>query len=234
MSAFQAAFFLRSQPWFAELPAALQEAAARSAYSVRVRKGQVALRSGEMPAGWHAVISGVLQLQYRTETAERLSGLLPLASGDWFDEGPLVQGQPRRHDVVALRDSELLCLPQPCFGELLAGSPAFSQAVIAQLGARVAQLTAVIELERTGSIEQRLALYLSRLLCPSLPRLDLGQEELGRMAGMSRQAVNRTLPRLEQRGLVSLRGGRVHGVDHAAVDAFLGLSLRGEKVLLRA
>lgn len=234
MAAFQAAFFLRSQYWFGELCPAQQEAAVSSAYSVRVRKGQLALCAGERPLGWHAVISGVLKLQYRTDAAQRLAGLLPLATGDWFDEGPLVQGQPRRYDALALRDSELLCLPQACFQELLAASPAFSQAVIGQLAVRLSQVTAVIELERTGSMEQRLALYLGRLLCPELPRLDLSQEELGCLSGMSRQAVNRTLPLLEQRGLIRLRSGRVHAVDHAAVDAFVGLDAADDPVRLRA
>jgi CRP-like cAMP-binding protein len=228
MAAFQAAFFLRNQYWFGELSPGQQEAAVGSAYSVRVRKGQLALCAGERPLGWHAVISGVLKLQYRTDASQRLAGLLPLATGDWFDEGPLVQGQPRRYDALAL------CLPQACFQELLAASPAFSQAVIGQLAVRLSQVTAVIELERTGSMEQRLALYLGRLLCPELPRLDLSQEELGCLSGMSRQAVNRTLPLLEQRGLIRLRSGRVHAVDHAAVDAFLGLGTADDQVRLRA
>jgi CRP/FNR family transcriptional regulator, cyclic AMP receptor protein len=65
------------------------------------------------------------------------------------------------------------------------------------------------------------ALYLSRIFRPGLRRLNLSQEELGHLVGLSRQTVNRTLKSLEQRGLVSLAFGRVVIPDENAMQAYL-------------
>ena len=66
-----------------------------------------------------------------------------------------------------------------------------------------------------------MALYLSRLFWRSTRRLNLTQEELGQLAGLSRQTVNRVLQALEAAGIVTLDFGRVAIVDDEALNAHL-------------
>jgi len=66
-----------------------------------------------------------------------------------------------------------------------------------------------------------LALYLSRLFWRSTRRLNLTQEELGQLVGLSRQTVNKVLQSLEGMGIVSLDFGRVAIVDDEALNAYL-------------
>ena len=66
-----------------------------------------------------------------------------------------------------------------------------------------------------------MALYLSRLFWRSTRRLNLTQEELGQLVGLSRQTVNKVLRSLEGMGIVSLDFGRVAIVDDEALNAYL-------------
>lgn len=220
MDRFQVARFLRLQPWFALLEPAVQEQVTRAAYTVRARKGEVVLPAREPALGWYAVLWGFVKLQSPAQD-EQVSAFLALTGGEWFGEGSVMKDEPRHYEVVALRDSELLCLPRRQFHELLAASLPFSHAVLRHMNQRLGQAMAIIEASRTGSLEQRLALYLSRMFWHGLRKLNLSQEELGCLAGMSRQAANRALGGLQRRGLVTLQLGRVVDIDQTALDAFV-------------
>ena len=62
---------------------------------------------------------------------------------------------------------------------------------------------------------------MSRLFWRSTRRLNLTQEELGQLVGLSRQTVNKVLRSLEGMGIVSLDFGRVAIVDDEALNAYL-------------
>ena len=220
---FQVARFLRMQPWFALLQPAAQDNLVRTAYALRARKGEVALPAGEPAQGWYAVLSGFVKLQ-TPAPQDQASAFLALPGGEWFGEGSAMKDEPRRYEVVALRDSELLCLPRRQFNDLLAASLPFSHAVLRHMNLRLGQAMTIIETHRTGSLEQRLALYLTRQFWHGLRKLNLSQEEFGCLAGMSRQAANRALRGLEARGLVALRFGRVVEVDQDALEGFVGMA----------
>ena len=149
------------------------------------------------------------------------SAYLALMAGEWFGEGSVLQDAPRRYEVVALRDSELVCMPRELFHQLMAASLPFCHAIMRHLNQRLGQAMAIIEANRTGSPEQRLALYLSRGFWNGPRQLHLSQEELGWLAGLSRQTVNRALRGLSERGLVGLQQGRVVEVAQEALQAFV-------------
>lgn len=220
MNRFQVARFLRMQPWLAELPPPAQESVIRASYTVHGKTGDVMLPWQERSEGWYAVLSGFVKLQSRGH-GDRASAFLALTGGEWFGEDSVMKQEPRHYDVVALRATELLCLPRAKFEELLATNLPFSQAVIRHMNLRLGQSMAIIESQRLGDLEQRLALYLSPMFWHGLRRLNLSQKELGILAGMSRQTVNHVLQSLEQRGLVCLKYGRVVSVDQAAIERLL-------------
>ncbi len=45
-----------------------------------------------------------------------------IPSGGWFGEGSLLKNEPRRYDIVALRDSTIAYVPRTTFMALLDGS----------------------------------------------------------------------------------------------------------------
>ena len=212
--------FLRFQPWFESLPQGTQQALLRATRVLRVPKGGTALQAGESSRGWYAVLSGFVKLQ-TPGMDESVAAYLAISGGEWFGEGSAMKDEPRRYEVVALRDTELLCVPKEIYRDLLETSLPFNRAVMAHLNRRLAQAMAIIEAQRTGSPEQRIALYLTRLFWHGLRRLDMSQEELGSLAGMCRQSANRVLQQLEQRGLVTLHQGRVTALRQEALDDFV-------------
>src|SRR5438105_5412561 len=118
--------FLRGQRWFAELPSDVQERIADGVYTLQGAKGDILLRSGEEVKGWYAVLTGLVKLQSQLSQGRR-QGYLGIPGGEWFGEGSVMKSEPRRYDVIALRETELLCLPRDIFEELYATSLVFNQ-----------------------------------------------------------------------------------------------------------
>ncbi|MDD2546082.1 MAG: Crp/Fnr family transcriptional regulator [Burkholderiaceae bacterium] len=212
--------FIATQPWFASLPAALQERVRQEINTLDGDKGETVLPAGSAVDGWYAVLSGLVVLQ-SPAAGKRHSAFIGVPDGEWFGEGSALKSEPRRYNVVALRPTQLLCLPLPLFVTLRSSSLGFNQFLVQHLNMRLGQAMAIIEAGRTQSTEHRVALYLSRLFWRSTRRLNLTQEELGQLVGLSRQTVNQVLKALEELGIVSLDFGRVAIVDDEALSAYL-------------
>jgi CRP/FNR family transcriptional regulator, cyclic AMP receptor protein len=204
--------FLRGQRWFADLDPETQERIADRVFTIRGNKGETMLRSGEAVKGWYAVLSGLVKLQSQISGGRR-QGYLGIPGGEWFGEGSVMKNEPRRYDVIALRDSELLCLPRAQFEELRATNLKFNQAIAEFLNMRLGQAMLIIETSRLRTPEQRVAMYLTGVLWHGPRKLSLSQEELGILVGLSRQSINQALKSLEQQRLVSLDFGRVSILD---------------------
>jgi CRP/FNR family cyclic AMP-dependent transcriptional regulator len=211
--------FLSGQPWFASLAAEHQARLLERTFTQDGRKGEVLLPAGVPVKGWYAVLSGLVKLQSMSPEG-RVSAFLGVPDGEWFGEGSTLKTEPRRYDVIALRDTTLLCLPRALFDELLATSLPFNHFLVAHLNRRLGQAMTIIEAGRLRAPEQRVALYLSRVFWQGRRKLLLSQEELGLLAGLSRQTVNKALQTLEGLGLVSLEFGRVALLDEQALAAF--------------
>lgn len=212
--------FIAAQPWFAGLPVALQAQIRDSVVVTEGAKGEVMLPAGTSVEGWHAVLSGMVMLR-SPASRTRTSAFIGIPDGEWFGEGSAMKPEPRKYDVVALRPTQLLCLPLPWFAALRDGSLEFNQFLVQHLNLRLGQAMTIIEAGRMRSPEHRVALYLSRIFWRSTRRLNLTQEELGQLCGLSRQTVNRVLRGLEASGIVSLDFGRVAIVDDDALAAHL-------------
>lgn len=212
--------FISAQPWFASVPTALQERLREEVFAVQGDKGAIMMPAGSAVEGWHAVLSGLVMLQSPASKG-RASAFIGVPDGEWFGEGSAMKPEPRKYNVVALRPTTLLCLPLPLFATLRESSLAFNQFLVQHLNMRLGQAMTIIEAGRTQSPEHRVALYLSRLFWRSTRRLNLTQDELGQLVGLSRQTVNRVLRTLEALGIVSLDFGKVGIVDDEALGAYL-------------
>ncbi|MDP1742479.1 MAG: Crp/Fnr family transcriptional regulator [Polaromonas sp.] len=211
--------FLQQHNWFTQLPPAQQAHVAERTFTLAGLKGDVMLHAGAEVKGWYAVLSGLVKLQSSSGQG-RVSAFLGVPDGEWFGEGSTLKTERRRYEVIALRDTVLLCLPRAQFDDLLAHSLPFNHFLVGHLNRRLGQAMTIIEAGRLRAPEQRVALYLSRLFWHGRRRLVLSQEELGHLAGLSRQTVNRALKSMEEQGLVSLDFGRVTILDADALAAY--------------
>ena len=212
--------FMHALPWFRSLAGAEQAQLLEAMPTRESGKGEVMLANGEPVEGWWAVLSGLVMLR-SAAPQRRASAFIGVPEGEWFGEGTALKGEARRYEVVALRPSRLICLPLPQMHQLRESSLPFNHFLTNHLNMRLGQAMAIIEAGRTRSPEFRVALYLSPLFWRHARRIHLTQEELGHLAGLSRQTVNRVLRMLEAQRIVSLELGRVAILDDAALQAYL-------------
>jgi len=213
-----ASIFLYGQPWFDRLGDTQRHALLDAVVLRKAGKGETLLHKGEPIDGWYGVLSGMAKLQTRGPDG-KVSAFLGVPAGEWFGEGSVLRGGTWRYDVVALRDTTLIGMPLACFQELYRHDLQFNHYLIERLNLRLGQAMAVIESGRLRTPEERVAQYLSHLFWQGMRKINLSQEDLGHLAGLSRQTINRVLKQFESQGWVSLEFGRLDILDQPALDA---------------
>ena len=179
--------------------------------------GAYTCSSGEPVEHWIGVIDGLLKLSIGSPEG-KMATLTGVPAGGWFGEGSLLRTEPRRYDAVALRDSRVALMPRATFYHLLDTSIGFNRFLLLQLNERLAQFIAMLEYERLLDPDARVARCLAWLFNPFLypgigQRLQVSQEEIGFLSGVSRQRVNQALHVLEATGLLRVEYGGVTVLD---------------------
>ena len=141
-----------------------------------------------------------------------------VTNGSWFGEGSVLKDEPRQYDVVAIRDTRLAMLNRATFFWLYENSKGFNRFLVRQLNERVGQFIATIEHDRILSPRARVARHLSWFFNPVLypdarTQIEISQEELGLLAGVSRPIVNRSLQELQEEGLLKAEHGLISVLD---------------------
>lgn len=172
---------------------------------------------GETSDYWFGLISGLVKMNNVSLTGKAVT-LLGIPAGVWFGEGSLLKNEPRKYDVVALRQSELALLPKAVFNWLLENNLSFNRYLIDLLNNRLGQFIAAVENERLLDVEARVARSLASMfetqLSPKINQtLQISQEELGHLAGVSRQRANAALKILEENGLLTVNYGEIKILD---------------------
>lgn len=215
--------FLSQQPWFGSLEGSMRQTLVDAMLMQRASRGELLIRRGTPVDAWWAVLSGMAKLQ--TEGPDgRISAFLGVPAGDWFGEGTVLNGGLWRYDVVALRDTTLIGMPLPHFQALYRTSLPFNHCLIQRLNLRLGQAMTAIEAGRLRSPEERVAQYLTMFCGSGVRKITLSQEDLGHLAGLSRQTINRVLKTFEANGWISLEFSRVDVLQPEALETLIGQS----------
>jgi CRP-like cAMP-binding protein len=183
----------------------------------RFAAGAFICMKGEPVDSWMGIIDGLGKMASHWTTGKTTS-LTGISSGAWFGEGSLLKNEPRRYDVMALRETRVAFMNRATFHWLLDHSIPFNRFIIAQINERLGQFIGMIENERMLDTDARIARGLAALFNPVLypgtnRLLQISQEELGYLAGVSRQRANQALKVLEDAGLVKSEYGGILVVD---------------------
>src|SRR5262245_11833468 len=108
---------------------------------------------------------------------------------------------------------------------LFENSVAFNRFLVRQFNERLGQFIALVEHDRMLDAPGRIARNIAWLFNPVLYRdlgmhLDISQEELGLLSGLSRQVANESLKLLEGKGLLRVEHGGVTVLDIARLGRF--------------
>jgi CRP-like cAMP-binding protein len=172
---------------------------------------------GEAVEYWIGVIDGLVKMANVSPDGKPTS-FVGVGRGGWFGEGSLLKDEPRRYDIVALRESQIAYMPRATFMWLLDTSMAFNRFLLTQLNERLGQFIGMVEHDRLLGPDARLARCLAGMFNPilypgSTPHLPVSQEEIAQLAGLSRQRANQALQRLEQAGLLRIDYGGITVID---------------------
>ena len=178
-----------------------------------VPAGGFVCRKGEEVEHWIGVTDGLVKMASLSAEGKPMT-FTGVPSGGWFGEGSLLKDEPRRYDIIALRDSQIVYMPRATFMWLLDSSIEFNRFLLVQLNERLGQFIAMVEHDRLLGPDARVARCLVTMFNPYLypgngPLLQISQEELGYLAGLSRQRVNQSLKLLENAGLLHIEYGGI-------------------------
>ncbi len=179
---------------------------------------------GESVEHWMGVIDGLVKMACNWSSGKTTT-FTGVPTGGWFGEGSLLKNEPRKYDVIALRDSKIAFMNRSSFQWLLDYSIPFNRFLIVQLNERLGQFIGMMEHERLLDIDARLARCLAALFNPVLypgisHKLKISQEEIGFLAGVSRQRVNQALRKLEEAGLLRIEYGCITIINLAGLRCF--------------
>jgi CRP-like cAMP-binding protein len=208
---------LRASAWAPLLSAEQFERVAQHASERWVPAGGYALRAGEPADQWIGVVEGLVKMSVSYPDG-RVSTFTGVTAGGWAGEGSLLRPGRWRYDGIAVRRTRLACVPRHLFEWLLAASLPFNHFLLRQLNARLSLFIGLVEYDRLLGPDARVARCLASLFDPDLyPRagrqVQLSQDEIGLLAGVSRQRTNRALHALEQQGLLRVEFGGVTVLD---------------------
>jgi CRP/FNR family transcriptional regulator, cyclic AMP receptor protein len=216
---------LRSSLWARELtPEQLQRIEA-DVVELHFAIGAYVCRKGDSVDSWPGVVSGLVKLGSVSVAGKSVS-FQGVAAGGWFGEGSLLKSEPRKYDAIALRDTCIASMPRGTFNWLRMNSIPFNQFLLNQLNERLAYFIGLVENDRSRSPDARVAQGLAALFNPQLSpgterSLQISQEEIGHLSGLSRQRVNHALHVLEKRSLLRVEHVGITVTDLAGLRNFV-------------
>ena len=186
--------------------------------------GSYVCRKGDPVDHWIGVVDGLLKMSSDSPEGKTVT-FTGMLNGGWFGEGSVLKTEPRKYDVVALRDSRLAFMPRATFEWLLDNSIAFNRFLLLQLNERLGVFISLVEYDRMLDTDARVARCLGTLFNPYFNpgrqrTLQISQEEIGYLCSTSRQRANQALQVLEKAGLLRVDYGSITILDVDGLRTF--------------
>ncbi len=203
--------------WSADLSDSEFEQARRGIVEKSYAKGAYICHRGDRLDSWSGVTGGLIKLSTVSRNGKAVT-LAGLRAGGWFGEGTILKNEARQYDLVALRDTGMALMDRTTFLWLFENSVGFNRFLVKQFNERLGQFIALVEYDRMLDAPARLARNVAWLFNPVLYRdlgmhLEISQEEIGLLSGISRQMANKSLQILERKGLLRVEHGGITVLD---------------------
>ncbi|WP_411381617.1 Crp/Fnr family transcriptional regulator [Pseudomonas sp. MPB26] len=219
---------LASGHWFSHLPVDLQRSLLVAARLRSLTAGQSLFKRGDPPCGLYAVLDGAVRIS--AVNAQGKEAVLSLVETPyWFGEICLFDNLPRTHDALAMGPCTLLQVPQASMLDILAKQPVYWRDVALLMSHKLRLSLINIEQMSLMPASARLAHRLLMIaegygeIDPARRTLQLPQEDLAAMLGLSRQTTNSLLKALEQQGIIGLSYGAIEVLDLQGLRQAAGL-----------
>jgi CRP-like cAMP-binding protein len=151
-----------------------------------------------------------------------------LGPGAALGELGYLEGVPvRGASVLALDRSKVLGIPFAALDELRDSDPSVDRLLIEIMKREVLRLSKHVVVTAYGSVDERVAFAIRVLLGPvegpGPHAVDVTQEDLASVAGLTRSTTNRSLQELSEAGVIEVRRGRIQALDLDRLDALMDI-----------
>ena len=215
-------FDLEAPPLMDLLPAETRAALRAASTPVHYADGALVHARGDRKPGLSIVRSGRVRIGNPGSDGSYTTMSI-LGPGHTFGEFTLFAHLPRTHDVVAVGDVVIDQISRPRFMAVYDRDPALGRALLSLTTIRVHALIEFVEDLRRLPLPVQLAKHLlamARKHPPGTP-VNLGQEELATMFGVTRVSAGKALRGLAGEGLLSLGYGRIAIPDPPRLAAWV-------------
>lgn len=217
---------LNDNDWLSRLPPQASEEL-RSIGKVRpFKKHRKIHAKGELTDAFYGVLSGEIRISTNTHSGDEvvLTRILP---GQWFGEISLLDGGVRTHDAHTICDAQLFVIPANALLDLCSRVPEVYQALVLLLCKHCRMAFSAMDESLALSPEQRLARrLLQRTHDTGNLNVDISQQEMGALVGISRQSTNKILKSWETKGWIQrVYRGLVITNSRALEDTFQSASI---------
>jgi CRP-like cAMP-binding protein len=209
--------------WLSLQPTGFQDRMIAIGRWTAVPRGKALYVLGEAPDAVFGLGSGLLDVSIPVGEEDVVVHRAP--PGFWVGDGALLSGVPRMLTVVAATDCEVFRIPQAPLQRVLEENPGDWRCFHHLATLNAAMATQALAEALALPARPRFARVLLRLALPD-GTVAATQEELGRMAGMSRAAFRRTFGEMIAAGVIETGRGTVRIHDRAALEREAWLSPR--------
>jgi CRP/FNR family transcriptional regulator, cyclic AMP receptor protein len=182
-------------------------------------KGELLFQQGDEGTALYIIVQGRIKISL----SRRLDNvtLAILGQGEFLGEMALLDDLPRSADAIALDDSQLYVLNRKDFLAFLSNNGHTVYAILNSLSRRLRktddQLAEMCFLNLSARLAKRLV-DLAETQEPEAGRpnscdLQISQQELGNILGVSRESINKELKILRNKGVVSTLRNSIHILD---------------------
>ncbi len=171
--------------------------------------------SGNECRGFTLVIEGLLRIQYMSGNGRELT-VYRVGKGDFchLTVAKLLYNKDISFEVFSEKAMRLAIIPDNIFRTYLADNPVFLREIYRDLHDKMDELYRVINNIGFESVESRLTAYFEgKKKLTGNAVFSLTQEQIGVDIGATREAVSRTLSRMQEEGKVKLSRKRIEWLE---------------------
>lgn len=219
---------LATSGWLADTPASFRDALLKRCVLKHYERGATVYRAGDPAGGLYGLVAGGIGVELSPDNREPYLGTFA-QPGFWIGEASVLTRAPRLIGIRAIRDSRLAYLPLAQWDALVQAVPD-AWRWFAHLIARNERLAlAVADALMIRDSGQRLAAVLLLLSTHSAPapagavvEIETSQDDLARMANLSRSSTGRLLKAFETAGIIGNAYREIRVIDQAGLRARTG------------
>jgi CRP-like cAMP-binding protein len=206
--------WMTSNPWFASLELHIQMTLLTEARLQRLNPGEYLARQGDTPGYFYGLVRGALKVSSLREDGKEAI-LTVVEPGNWFGQTSLLDGLPRVHDICATDSAHILCIDLQAFDKLMAHN-SFARAIAVLQATHSRLVYKMLEDAMLRSTRVRIARRLEHLARGDATQslnerqlLNVTQDDLAMMLGITRQTLALELKAMAAAGVLKLRYGQV-------------------------